>query len=50
MIVIRETQKEYRVIKKIYDHASENALSENFKELQIKQAISVIEQMRSIHD
>ena len=43
MTVIRETQKEYKITEKIYNHASENMLSENFKEFQVKQAILMIE-------
>ena len=43
MTVIRETQKEYRAAKEIYDHASENVLSENSKKLQTEQAILMIE-------
>ena len=50
MTVIRETQEEYRAVKEIYNHASENMLSENSTEFQAEQAVLMIEQMRSIHD
>ena len=40
--MINESEKEYKVIKEIYNHADKNILFKNFTEFQIKKAILII--------